>query len=112
MNRFWVLLGLVAALTGCAPITQEEIQEQESDLGSFTRTDTHPAGVTPPDSVVVTPNLSQPPTMVGVDLVPACECHLNVYDNSGLVCVRMVCAESCSERTRRCATLFGGCTTR
>lgn len=105
-NKLLILCGLL--MMSCAPLSVEEMEEQEL---SYTRPDSVP-GTAPPETVIVVnpPNLESNPSLPDVDL--ACECHLAVSENRGLVCVRMECNESCTERTRDCATLFGGCTVR
>jgi len=113
MNRkSWVLLGLALVALGCAPLTSEEAQEQEEGLSHTVLSPGRESVVAP--SGVISGGLpsSVLETNPDISVTLACSCHLEVYENGGLVCVRMKCSEGCSQRTQECSTLFGGCGTR
>jgi len=101
------LLGLL--IGGCAAIPPSEYREE--NLGTLVSEDEQETVNTPETLWVGSQSLESeaPEELV---LYPECECHLQVRETRGLICFGTICSEECSEHTRACATLMGGCTIR
>jgi len=96
-------------LSGCAPITAAEAAEQ----GLYTNPDDEDR-----EETVIIPGTfpTLDSSLYGENILtspiesPPCECHFEVLEENGLICLQMTCSESCPPRTRECASTIGGCT--